>query len=144
MCVCVCVCACTHICMCVCICACTCVRICVCLYSSRAHAGKDPCKHTLFTRCVSLCVGSDDSAKQSAAVSAQDVHDIGTTSGVGERYLSCCDISYEKVFNSIQFNSIQFISFHFISFHFISFHFISFHFISFHFISFHFISFHFI
>jgi hypothetical protein len=69
--------------------------ICVCAYSSRARAG--PCKHSLFTRCVSLSVGSDDSAHQSAPVSAQDIHNKGTTSMMGEKYLSCCDISYEKV-----------------------------------------------
>lgn len=77
------------------------VRICVCPYSSRARAGKDPFKHSLFTRCVALSVGSDDSAQQLAPVSAQDIHNKGTTSGVGERYLSCCDISYEKVFELI-------------------------------------------
>jgi hypothetical protein len=90
-----------HVHVCVCLCVCVCICICVCPYSSRARAGKDPCKHSLFTRCVSLCVGSDDSAQQSAPVSAPDIHNKGTTSGVGERYLSCCDISYEKVFNSI-------------------------------------------
>ena len=93
------VCLCVCVCVCVCVCACVCACVCVCPYSSRARAGKYPCKHSLFTRCVSLSVGSDDPAQQSAPVSAQDIHNKGTASGVGERYLSCCDISYEKVFN---------------------------------------------
>ena len=66
------------------------VFMCVC--SSRARTGKDPSKRSLFTRCVSLPQRPVKTRQQSAPVTAQDLRSKGE-----ERYLSCCDISYEKV-----------------------------------------------
>ena len=63
-----------------------------CVCSSRARTGKNPGKNSLFTRCVSLPQKPVKTRQQSAPVTAQDLQSKGE-----ERYLSCCDISYEKV-----------------------------------------------
>ena len=67
-----------------------------CVCSSRARIGKDPNKHSLFTRCVSLPQRPVKTRQQSVPMTAQDLQSKGKGEGQ-ERYLSCCDISYEKV-----------------------------------------------
>lgn len=77
---------------------CVCIQIyqyaCICACSLRARIGKDPNKHSLFTRCVSLPQRPLKTRQQSAHVTSQDLQSRGEGD---ERYLSCCDISYEKV-----------------------------------------------